>query len=183
MANRRFGRPTGAALAVLVAVALGAGAAVAQSVAEQKFVVHLMNRLQGPSFAQSREYCGYLTILPSGKITTGQISPGSTDGCGPQRPNIGTVIASFHTHGGFTEQHYSEVPSVLDMRGDAREGIGGWIATPGGRLWYLDGPGRTARQVCGVGCLKQDPLFRPGAQGKVATVYTLDKLIELMGPD
>lgn len=180
MANRRL---AGIALALLAGLGMAAGSVAAQSVAERKFVVHLMNRLQGPSFAQSREYCGYLTVLPSGKITTGQISPGTTDGCAPQRPQIGTVIASFHTHGGFTEQHYSEVPSVLDMRGDAREGIGGWISTPGGRLWYVDGPARTARQVCGVGCLKQDPLFRPGAQGKVAMVYTLDKLIALMGPD
>lgn len=160
-----------------------ASAATAQSAEERKFVVHLMNRLQGPSFAQSREYCGYLRRLASGKITSGQISPGTTDGCSPQRPSSGQILSSFHTHGGFTEQHYSEVPSVLDMRGDAREGIGGWIATPGGRLWYLDGPSRTARQICGVGCLKQDPLFRPGAQGKVAQIYTLDKLIQLMGAD
>ncbi len=155
----------------------------AQSTDERKFVVSLMNRLQGPSFTQSREYCGYLARLGSGKITTGPISLGTIDSCAPQKPTFGTAIASFHTHGGFTQQHFSEIPSVLDVRGDAREGIGGWIATPGGRLWYVDGPSRTARQICGVGCLKKDPMFRPGAQGKVANVYTLDKLIALLGSD
>ncbi len=158
-------------------------AAVAQSAKERKFAVHLMNRIQGPSFAQSREYCGYMVQLPSGKITTGTINPGTRDGCSPTRPENGQVLSSFHTHGGFTEEHYSEIPSVQDMRGDAREGIGGWLATPGGRLWFIDGPNNIARQICGIGCLKQDPIFRPGAQGKVADVYTMDKLIAVMGPE
>lgn len=155
--------------------------ATAQSVDERKYMVHLLNRLQGPSFVQSREYCGFLVRMPTGKLTTGRISPGTRDGCAPHWPEQGQVIASFHTHGGFTEEHYSEIPSVLDIRSDSSNGIGGWIATPGGRMWYVNGPRRTARQVCGIGCLKKDPLFRQGAQGKVAEYYTIDKLIDIMG--
>ena len=169
------------ALSLVLLVALFPMQVAAQSAQEQKFVVNLMNRLQGPSFAQSREYCGYV-IRVNNKLTTGRISQGSVDGCAPEGPKRGTVIASFHTHGGFTEEHLSEIPSVLDMRGDHREDIGGWVSTPGGRLWYVNGPRLTTWQVCGIGCLKVDPRFRQGAQGKVAAFYTLDKLIRVMGP-
>lgn len=156
--------------------------AAAQSVEEYKFVVHLMNRLQGPSFSQSREYCGFVIRDPRGKITTGQISPGTTDRCGPIRPDTGEVLSSFHTHGGYTEVHYNEVPSVIDLRGDIASQTNGWISTPGGRLWFNDWRRGIARQMCGVGCLQKDPAFVPGTHGKVEQVYTLDKLIRLMGP-
>ena len=159
-----------------------AGPALAQTTEEYKFVVHLMNRLQVPSFAESREYCGYIVRLETGKITTGPITPGTTDRCGPIRPQIGEVISSFHTHGGFTFVHYNEVPSVQDLRGDIAGRMNGWIATPGGRLWFNDWRRGTARQICGVGCLRRDPAFIPGVRGKVEEVYTLDKLIRLMGP-
>jgi hypothetical protein len=158
-----------------------ASPAVAQSTDEYKFAVHLLNRLQGPSFAESREYCGFIVRLPSGKITTGPISPGTTDRCGPIRPDTGEVLSSFHTHGGFTYVHYNEVPSVQDLRGDIASRTNGWISTPGGRLWFNDWQRGIARQLCGIGCLQQDPTFVEGARGKVEQVYTLDKLIRLMG--
>ncbi|MFT6273304.1 MAG: hypothetical protein ACI9AQ_000091 [Dinoroseobacter sp.] len=167
-----------AILLLALSIALPASA---QSVGEYKFVVHLMNRLQGPSFAQSREYCGYVVRGAHGKITTGQISPGTTDGCGPIRPDEGEVLSNFHTHGGYTEVHYNEVPSVQDLRGDVATQTNGWVATPGGRLWFNDWQRGSARQMCGVGCLQKDPIFVLGARGKVELVYTLDKLIQLMG--
>ncbi len=168
-------------LALVLALLLASPVA-AQSTEEYKFVVHLLNRLQGPSFAESREYCGFIVRLPSGKITTGQISPGTTDRCGPIRPTTGEVLSSFHTHGGFTFVHYNEVPSVQDLRGDIASRTNGWVSTPGGRLWFNDWRRGTARQMCGVGCLQRDPTFVPGVRGKVEEFYTLDKLIRLMGP-
>ena len=169
---------------VLFRLVLALGLALpasAQTSEEYKFVVHLMNRLQVPSFAESREYCGFIVRLPNGKITTGPISPGTTDRCGPIRPGTGEVLSSFHTHGGFTYVHYNEVPSVQDLRGDIASQTNGWIATPGGRLWFNDWRRGTARQICWIACLKQDPLFVEGVRGKVEEVYTLDKLVQLMG--
>ena len=168
-------------LAILLALCLALPAA-AQSVDERKFVVHLMNRLQGPSFAQSREYCGFIVRDRNGKITTGRISGGTEDSCGPIRPDEGEVLSSFHTHGSFSRVHINEIPSVQDLRGDISGRVNGWVATPGGRLWFNDWQRRTASQICGVGCLQVDPTFIEGDRGKVDRVYTLDKLIQLMGP-
>ncbi|NQZ71589.1 MAG: DUF4329 domain-containing protein [Dinoroseobacter sp.] len=168
-------------LASAILVLLMAVPAAGQSVEEHKFVVHLMNRLQPPSFAQSREYCGFIIRDDHGKITTGRISPGTTDSCAPQRPERGQVLSSFHTHGGFSRVHINEIPSVQDLEGDIASRTNGWVATPGGRLWFNDWRRGTAQQVCGVGCLLTDPAFIEGDRGKVDRVYTLDKLVRLMG--
>lgn len=181
MANRRGLLPalfSALAIGVMLGTALPA---TAQDAAHRKFIIHLMNRLQAPSFAASVEYCGYLGYTRTGKLTSGPITEGNLDTCAPVWPEHLEVVASFHTHGGFTHAHYSEVPSAQDLRGDIAEEIDGWIATPGGRLWFVDHARSLARQICGIGCLKQDPRFIPRNQGPVATQYTLDKLVRQIG--
>jgi hypothetical protein len=54
------------------------------------------------------------------------------------------------------------------MEGDADEGIDGYVATPGGRLWYIDTVDMVASQLCGIGCLPRDPKFVAGQNGEIA---------------
>ncbi|WP_082152671.1 DUF4329 domain-containing protein [Candidatus Rhodobacter oscarellae] len=86
------------------------------------------------------------------------------------------IIASFHTHGGFDEDADSEVPSVSDVLADMEEGLDGYLSTPGGRFWFIDGQTGVSRQLCGLGCLPQDPDFAPGLHGTISKRYTLGQL-------
>ena len=63
------------------------------------------------------------------------------------------------------------------MEGDADEGIDGYVATPGGRLWYLDTVDMVASQLCGIGCLPRDPKFVAGQNGEIVLSYTYDDLV------
>ncbi|MEO0851346.1 MAG: DUF4329 domain-containing protein, partial [Pseudomonadota bacterium] len=73
-----------------------------------------------------------------------------------------------------------EVPSVSDMEGDADEGIDGYVATPGGRLWYIDTEDMVTYQICGRGCLPQDPAFTAFPDGWIAESYSYDQLVDYL---
>jgi len=75
-------------------------------------------------------------------------------------------------------QYSSETPSGTDMEGDEEEGIDGWGSTPGGRLWYIDTTDMVTFQICGIGCMPQDPNFIEGDDGFIADQYTYDELVE-----
>jgi hypothetical protein len=87
-----------------------------------------------------------------------------------------TLLASFHTHGTYSPYYASEFPTVTDMMSDAAEDIDGYISTPGGRLWYVDTDTMTVRQLCGRGCLPQDPNYRPEDDGPLRPVFTIADL-------
>ena len=71
------------------------------------------------------------------------------------------AIASYHTHAAYSDDMDSEVPSVDDLEIDFEEGVNGYVATPGGRVWLnLVNEGRTIL-LCGPGCVYVDPGFRP----------------------
>jgi hypothetical protein len=36
-------------------------------------------------------------------------------------------------------------------------------------------------QICGIGCLKRDPKFRPGVHGEIRQSYTYNELLRLEG--
>ena len=57
-----------------------------------------------------------------------------------------------------------------------QEGVNGYVATPGGRLWFIEGARGIVTLVCDLGCMDQDPDFRPGVWGWVATRYSLDEI-------
>jgi hypothetical protein len=90
---------------------------------------------------------------------------------------IEVITASYHTHGGHSLDYFNEVPSGEDMEGDADEGIDGYVATPGARLWYIDSVDMIASQLCGIGCLPADHTFVVGDNGPVAASYSYDDLI------
>jgi len=116
-----------------------------------------------------------------GKLTVGPISQGTVDSCLPIMPKGVKVVASFHTHGGFTASHWSEIPAIQDVDSDAAAQTNGWVSTPGGRIWFVNWKTRTVTEVCGIGCVTQDPRFRPNIPGPVRRFYTYGALAEQLG--
>lgn len=53
------------------------------------------------------------------------------------------------------------------------EGLTGYVATPGGRFWVIDGTTGVSRQQCGPGRLPVYPDFEPDPEFPVAQSYTL----------
>ena len=149
----------------------------AQTQEEVAFAAAVLTQAQDMSFHSEREYCGTIGVDEFGRLVASGFEQGHTDSCQPHNPeNAVEVIASFHTHGSYDRNYDSEVPSVSDVESDMAEGIDGWVATPGGRLWFVDGRFGVTWQVCGVGCLPQDPDFRPERKGTIKERYTLEQL-------
>ena len=160
-----------------VALVALASSAHAQSNEEVRFIKAVFAQIQGPSFQQNREYCGYLGFNSAGQYAISKVIRGERDFCEPEWPDTLEVVASFHTHAGFDIDAYSEVPSVVDIEADESEGVDGWVATPGGRLWFVDTQDMEVSQICGIGCLAQDPKFRPGVTGRVEQSYTYREML------
>lgn len=168
-------------LMAAVAVALlplTASPTVAQDAAELAAARAVLLQLQPRSFAENREYCGYIGRLPDGRLTATEVTRGDVWSClsrGDESRFV-EIVASFHTHAAFDRAADSEVPSTDDVRGDMSEQVNGYVATPGGRLWYIDWRRGVATQVCGAGCMGQDPNYIPGDSGPIAQRYTLQEL-------
>jgi len=136
--------------------------------------------IQHLSFAAGYEYCGYLGRRPDGTPAFTKILRGHHNGCTPEVPGAGfDLIASLHTHGAYAPSIPAEFPTALDMRSDRREGVTGYVATPGGRLWYIDSRAMLAVQICGIGCLPQDPDFHAGDDGDIAERLSYVQLLAL----
>lgn len=163
----------------LAAAALTAsvGAAPAQTSEEIAFARAHLDALQKRSLRSGREYCGFFGRDQSGRIVAVKARPGSDTTCVAYWPHPRIrVFASYHTHGVWDGVSDGEVPSVEDVEGDMADGIDGYVSTPGGRFWFIDGEAGTARQVCGEGCLLSDPDYDRDAEGPVPDVLTLDEL-------
>jgi hypothetical protein len=159
------------------AIGLSGSVGFAQDSAETQFVKQVFAQLQPISFQNRVEYCGYIGYDAAGNLAASPAVPGDEASCLANDPGSLDVIASYHTHGGFSEEHYGEIPSGADMEGDEDEGIDGWVATPGGRLWYIDTTDMVTFQVCGVGCLAQDDGFYRGVDGQIAQSYSYKELV------
>ncbi len=151
----------------------------AQTADELEIIQIVFEDLQLRSFQRNAEYCGYIGYQDGEELMVSVITPGDTTGCSPVWPNDFDPVASFHTHGGYDERSWSEIPSVDDIEADADEGVDGWVATPGGRLWFLDTEEMTIRLVCGLGCLPQDPRFERETEIIIDEFYTYEELIQL----
>ena len=168
-------------MATVTAMAIAAAlphAAVAQSAAEVAFMRGVLNRVQPPSFADAVEYCGHVFRADDGTIGASRAAPGDAAGCAPRRraPAGATIVASYHTHADYDRRYDSEVPSIADLQADFADGLDGWIATPGGRMWFVDHVAREARLICDRGCLIADPDYAAGLTAPVAWEYTIDGL-------
>lgn len=159
-------------LGLIATVAPGA----AQTAAETAAARSILTQIQAQSISQNREHCGTMALTDDGRYIASRVRRGRRDGCRPPNARGGEIIASFHTHGAFDYDADSEVPSPQDVYSDADEGINGYLATPGGRFWFIDGQNLTVSLICGVGCLPQDPAFEQGVWGEIRGFYTIDDL-------
>ncbi|MCA8907810.1 MAG: DUF4329 domain-containing protein [Rhodospirillaceae bacterium] len=136
-----------------------------------------LDALQHTSIAENREYCGYLGVDASGQVAATPAVPGTVDSCLPDEPPEGfEIYASYHTHGAYSPDEDSEVPSYEDLQGDIEEGVDGYIATPGGRVWLNLYDDERAAQLCGPGCVFADPNFLECGAYPPQEEYTLDGL-------
>ncbi len=160
---------------ILVASLLLSGAAFAQSTGEVDLVKSVLNQLQDVSFRKNREYCGYIGYDGKGVLFASNARRGRRDSCLGKAPDNMDVIASYHND----PDARAEVPSVADLEGDEDEGIDGYISTPGGRLWYSDSQDMEVSQICGIGCMKQDPKFKARIDGDIHISYSYEELLEI----
>jgi len=150
----------------------------AQQADEVGLVKSIFETLQQTSIMENVEYCGYLGFNVDGQLIHSPPTRGDEGSCLSDDPvHIDVITASYHTHGAHSPDYFNEVPSGADMEGDADEGIDGYVATPGGRLWYIDTVDMTASQLCGIGCLPMDAAFVTGQSGDIAPSYSYDQLV------
>lgn len=146
--------------------------------AERALVTALFIALQPRSVAWDIEYCGYVVRDAEGHLhLTGPYS-GREHSCKAPWPQTHEALASWHTHGSFDANLWNEVPSARDLQADAFEGVDGWVATPGGRLWHIDGQAMVASLVCGPFCLPGDPDYDRTFTGDIAERYSFDALLD-----
>ena len=168
-------------LAVLLVAFLAASAAAQQrgdlTDDVDRYAAAIFDRIQPRSIADDREFCGYIGVNGTGKLAATGPKRGRRDSCEPDEPPEDfKILASYHTHGAYTQEADTEVPSLEDLAGDIEEGIDGYIATPGGRLWLNDARLRRAFLLCGPGCVKRDRRFRECRAYPPGHEYTLRSL-------
>ena len=152
--------------------------AQSQSREQTDYMIEIFQDLQPLSFGKRREYCGFLCYDSEGRLTATEPVLGTEASCPLDWPGDMDVIASYHTHGAFDFAYHNELPSDTDMLSDQSLGVDGWIATPGGRLWYVDSDRMVTKQACGVGCLPIAPNFYKSQAGDIAKKYTYAELVE-----
>lgn len=163
---------------IMFAAVLAPAIVSAQETSEVTLVSSIFADLQPVSIAENIEYCGYVGFNADGQLIASKPTRGDEGSCLADEPHyIEVITASYHTHGGHSLDYFNEVPSGEDMEGDADEGIDGYVATPGGRLWYIDSVDMIASQICGIGCLPADPAFAEGDNGPIAESYSYDELV------
>lgn len=143
----------------------------------ESFARNFLNSIQAPSIRAKREFCGFFFVDSGGQIQATPPRRGTFASCSLPVPSRGQgVFASYHTHGAYGPDYDNEVPSPTDMQSDFALGLDGYISTPGGRVWRIHLQDRTARQVCGLRCVLQDPGFVPRNEESVRQAYTLASL-------
>ena len=122
--------------------------------AEHRFATELLQKLNARSVDLNLEYCGFFYYDASGALQATKPEKGGTHSCLPVFPEeISFVFATYHTHAAYDPNSLNEYPSMQDMEGDFSNLQNGYLATPGGRLWFTDVQKRISRQLCGYRCL------------------------------
>ncbi|WP_299192386.1 DUF4329 domain-containing protein [uncultured Erythrobacter sp.] len=137
-----------------------------------------LDKLQQPSFEGNKELCGIIFETSDAELGVSIPRDGDEASCDISyfdEPGM-VPVASFHTHGKHSDRYDGEVPSLIDIESDVATGMDGYVATPGGRLWRIDHAEAVAVQVCGPGCLTQDPAYEPCNGDPVKQRYTIDEL-------
>ncbi len=171
-----------ASITLALFVAVAPVGATAQTQQETSFVMGLMESMNALSVRFNREVCGYILSHPNGAFSSTKVSWGGAASCASLPVVDGVVVvSSWHTHAAWDRGYDGEVPSIQDVEGDMRMGVNGWVGTPGGRLWFVEGQTGSIRQVCGRDCLPVDRNFGDEDFGPVGETYTLDGLYARFG--
>lgn len=145
---------------------------------EMALARQVLTDLQEQSIRDNREYCGLIGRDPQGRLVATEAVRGSRARCRYPDPPPGTVlVASYHTHGAFLSDYDNEVPSAIDVRTEMMSGTRGYVSTPGGRFWLIDGRAGTARLICDAKCLPWDPRYRAWIAGTVKSRYSIYDLV------
>ena len=153
--------------------------AAAQPKAEVELARRLLSDMQARSIRESREFCGMIGVDDRGRYVVGPISRGTAARCTFRRPRTAKrIVASFHTHGGYLAGYDNEVPSIIDLESERSQGLRGYVATPGGRFWLVDGVTSRVELLCGPKCLPWDPRFAQGELERIRRSYTRQELFE-----
>lgn len=141
------------------------------------FAAEILGGLQKTSFAENREYCG-LFVMRDGALMATRAVRGRAYSCTIPYPDDAslTLVASYHTHAGDDPMADGEVPSTTDLESDMADGIPGYVATPGGRLWRTDPVRREVVLICEKGCVARDPRFVDCPRRNAGTRHTLHQL-------
>lgn len=160
-----------------LALSVFAVSSMAQDGNELALAKETLAELQFLSFKNDIEYCGYLVFDDSGAISATTPVAGKQAECTADIPPDGFIeFASYHTHGAASDEGSFELPSYSDAEGDEEEGIDGYVATPGGRLWSIDSTERTINLICDLKCLPQDPNFIEYPEERPNDFYTYEEL-------
>lgn len=163
-------------LAVFAMLSLPVGA-LAQPAQEQALAKQVLRDLQARSVQGNREFCGVIGQDRAGRLVVSRAARGTRARCRyPDAPPGTRLVATFHTHGAFLPRFDNEVPSVLDVYADMATRTNGYVSTPGGRFWHVNGRTGEVRLLCGPKCLPWDPRYIPELAGPVRSRYTLDQL-------
>lgn len=166
-------------LLTLPALALAPTTAQAQPKAEVELARELLYDMQEKSIREGREFCGMIGIDVEGHYVVGPISRGTADRCTFRRPRRANyIVASFHTHGAYLAGYDNEVPSIIDLESERAQGLRGYVATPGGRFWLVDGKTARVQLLCGPKCMPWDPRFENGELERVRKSYSRQELFE-----
>ncbi len=144
----------------------------------QVFAKEQLASLQKPSFDGDVELCRIIFEDSDGELGVTPVIEGDQASCDIiyfDEPGMAPV-ASLHTHGTYSLDYDSEVPSPQDIASDIQGGTDGYVSTPGGRFWRIDGTRGVAELVCGAGCLPQDPAYRACDALEPEPSYTIETL-------
>jgi len=149
-----------------------------------------LDNAQSLSLKHNREYCGYIAFDGADRLRFTAPLKGSVETCTPPDvPYSWELIASYHTHGALdpNEPDVSyELPSGDDLRGDMDEGVDGYLATPGGRFWFIDTLDEVVIMLGGVGYFEPDRHFEqdqecgPWAEHTFEEIFLMEE--EEIGP-
>lgn len=141
------------------------------------FARTFLNEIQPASILNRAEYCGYFFLDANGQLQGTPPIRGQFASCEMLAPQPGQgIIASYHTHGSHSVHFDDEVPSVIDLESDFIFGIDGYVSTPGGRVWLVDFQTLSTSQVCGTGCVFNDPTYEPDESDTILPSYSLQAL-------
>ncbi len=144
---------------------------------EHAFAYEVLEDLNAHSIFVDLEYCGFIFYDSNDALRATEAEKGRPASCLPVLPEGDVrVVASYHTHAAFDAMSFNEYPSEQDMEGDFANRQNGYIATPGGRLWFVERRKRAARVICGYRCLPYDRRYRETRQNQPRERVTLDDL-------